>query len=563
MVLNFIKNIFLGRNENEGQLFKQNEDMGKCELNIEDDCIKLGEEKLEIDEIKRIKYKKDSEGKDALYLTTKDHKYKYVSDSAKEIYDILHPAIKPHKVLFETEKAKYFEFSKATNMFEEVEHIEFEVKICEDNLHFYMMLESETHLVHFQQIKSSTQYYMDKNNKTFVWSAFKDNSFYTFSIKFEDNLEFLQFLTTFVECTYKSVNKDGGDNKYYEKMFVYDDKEEKDGSSEENTEEDWCKFDEDEDKNDAMKKMNKNETNKHLIVDEENVFVTRGNAVGIFDTDLNFKTQIVDAFENPRKIITHNEQQNLLAQSKKDELDLLDLEKGEVIESWKIKDTNDFFNAKRNENNRTLIGIGDYNVFRIDPRTQEKVVESKEYKMKNEFSVGIATERGDVAVASAKGDLRLYNDVSKRAKSLINGFGDPIKGIDSSKDGQYILCTCKSYILLHYANENYAKALGKDKKPPKRLQLKPQHLSMINGEINFTTAKFDNKDKLIVCSTGQYLIKWKLDSVLKGDVYDYTIKTLYDSVVDENFVVNGDDIIVALPNDVKHVEAQKLRKPRD
>ena len=208
------------------------------------------------------------------------------------------------------------------------------------------------------------------------------------------------------------------------------------------------------------------------------------------------------------------------------------------------------------------MGIGDYNVFRIDPRTKEKIVESKEYKMKNEFSVGIATETGDVAVASAKGDLRLYNDVSKRAKSLINGFGDPILGIDVSKDGKHVLCTCKSYILLHYANENYAKALGKSKVAPKRLQLKPQHLSMINSEINFTTAKFDNRDSYIVCSTGQYLIKWNVESVLKGNVYDYQIKTLYDSVVDENFVVNGDDIIVALPNDVKHVEAKGLRKPR-
>jgi len=49
----------------------------------------------------------------------------------------------------------------------------------------------------------------------------------------------------------------------------------------------------------------------------------------------------------------------------------------------------------------------------------------------------------------------LYSDIGKNAKNKFPGFGDPIKNIDISKDGKWIVATCENYlILLPTFNEN-------------------------------------------------------------------------------------------------------------
>jgi len=46
-------------------------------------------------------------------------------------------------------------------------------------------------------------------------------------------------------------------------------------------------------------------------------------------------------------------------------------------------------------------------------------------------------------VGSNDGTVRLYSEVGKNAKNSFNlGFGDPIKGLDISKDRKWILATC-------------------------------------------------------------------------------------------------------------------------
>ena len=60
---------------------------------------------------------------------------------------------------------------------------------------------------------------MDQDNLTFVWSIFEHNTFKTFSMKFTNNIEFLEFVSTFVDCVYKSVNQIGNESAYYKEMF--------------------------------------------------------------------------------------------------------------------------------------------------------------------------------------------------------------------------------------------------------------------------------------------------------------------------------------------------------
>lgn len=58
-------------------------------------------------------------------------------------------------------------------------------------------------------------------------------------------------------------------------------------------------------------------------------------------------------------------------------------------------------------------------LFRIDPRVNgNKLVDSqfKQYATKNDFSAAATTESGKLAVASNKGDIRLFDSIGKNAK---------------------------------------------------------------------------------------------------------------------------------------------------
>ena len=58
-------------------------------------------------------------------------------------------------------------------------------------------------------------------------------------------------------------------------------------------------------------------------------------------------------------------------------------------------------------------------LFRIDPRVNgNKLVDSqfKQYATKNDFSAAATTESGKLAVASNKGDIRLFDAIGKNAK---------------------------------------------------------------------------------------------------------------------------------------------------
>lgn len=436
---------------------------------------------------------------------------------------------------------------------------------------YYLRVEDEDSIVHLEEITTGTQYYMDQDNNSFVWSVFSENAFHTFCAKFRDRIDFLEFLTRYVESSYKSVNSEQSQHKFFEDMVKIQETCQNPPDSpampgnQDDYQDDWTEHEEPQEKGEFSKDEHMNE---HLVVGNGQVFVARGSSLGVFGVtqdDLPFRTHIQNVLNDPHKIITHGRDQSLLVldNDQRDKLQLLDLSRGEVVEKWEIRDKmNDYFDSAKLMNDGTLVGVSDYSLFRIDPRMKDKVAERKEYKTRNEFSCGVATGSGDVAVASRKGDLRLYNRINVRAKSLLPGFGDEIVGIDTSRDGSLILCTCENYILMFKANADYSKTIGKSKSTPRRLQLKPQHLSLIKERVSFIPAKFDQDDSLIISGTGRYVVKWKVSDVVSGDVYNYSLKALYDTVVDENFIFNGADIVVALPNDVRKVSEKELRRPK-
>jgi hypothetical protein len=70
------------------------------------------------------------------------------------------------------------------------------------------------------------------------------------------------------------------------------------------------------------------------------------------------------------------------------------------------------------------------------------------YKKNPYLTCVTATGNGGVVVGSKSGELRLFNDVGKRAKTSLPGLGHTIKGIDTTEDGQWILATSSKYLLV-------------------------------------------------------------------------------------------------------------------
>lgn len=187
----------------------------------------------------------------------------------------------------------------------------------------------------------------------------------------------------------------------------------------------------------------------------------------------------------------------------------MDLETGKVVEEWKLN-PDVGINAMTPLDKlapltaeQTLLGASHNALFQIDPRLSgNKMVQSnmKQYVTKNKFSSLATTEAGHIAVASEKGDVRLFDTLGKNAKTALPALGDPIKGIDVTKDGKWVIATCKTYLLLidatiadgkYAGNSGFTRSFPADKKPkPIKLLLKPEHVSYMKGNINFSPARY-------------------------------------------------------------------------
>lgn len=222
-------------------------------------------------------------------------------------------------------------------------------------------------------------------------------------------------------------------------------------------------------------------------------------------------------------------------------------------------------------------------MFRIDPRLSDnKLVESdlKQYASKVGFSAAATTEKGYIAVASNKGEIKLYDRLGINAKTAIPAIGDEIFGMDVSADGRWVLATCKTYLLLvdneikdgrNEGKLGFEKSFAKDSKPqPRRLALKPSHVAQLQQEtkspISFTAAHFnvgaERKETSIITATGPYIIIWNLKKVLDNHKDPYVIKRYTEEVKADNFKYESDkNILVALPNEVNMVAKQSLKKP--
>ncbi|PQE24600.1 hypothetical protein CJF31_00011262 [Rutstroemia sp. NJR-2017a BVV2] len=199
---------------------------------------------------------------------------------------------------------------------------------------------------------------------------------------------------------------------------------------------------------------------------------------------------------------------------------------------------------------------------------------------KNDFSAAATTEKGYIAVASNKGDIRMFDRLGINAKTHIPALGEPIIGLDVSADGRWVLATCRTYLLLIDAlqkdgkNEGklgFEKSFGKDSKPqPRRLGLTPSHVAQFQHEtgapLSFTPARFNTGEGIsetsIISATGPFIVTWNMKKVLRGSKDPYTIKRYAEEVKADNFKYGSDkNVIVALPNEVNMVAKQSFKVP--
>ena len=206
-----------------------------------------------------------------------------------------------------------------------------------------------------------------------------------------------------------------------------------------------------------------------------------------------------------------------------------------------------------------FIGLAYNGVYLLDPRSQVPIVQEFQYQNSPAFSCISTTSSGHLALGTETGEVKLYSTIGKKAVTTFPNLGSPIKSIDTTKCGSFILATTNEYLLLlkaEYEGElAYTKPLAKKRKPAKRLTLTPEDQAKYGlGELDFTPARFnvseDSGETMIITSTGNLLIVWNFLSVKTGKLFDYFIKPLGQRIVRAEFRFNEENAIVRFSDGV-------------
>jgi len=269
----------------------------------------------------------------------------------------------------------------------------------------------------------------------------------------------------------------------------------------------------------------------------------------------------------------------LLHPTDKNKVYCMDIERGKVMEEWSTEGlhTSKILPETKDaqvQGKETFLGINNAGFFVMDSRAKEKVVRAFQYKdaKTTAFTCAATTEDGHMAVGTKLGEVRLFNQSSlakggknyieqtaPRAKTKLLGYGDPVLGIDTTRDGKFVLSTCATYLLLTpVASESSSGFQTSYKQHPYRLSLRPPDVLKVGGKVQFTPAKFNvvGSETFIVTSTANWLITWDFSELVSGEVSQsvsvpYSMTRLRDVVVADDFSSESKgDIVLSLPEDV-------------
>lgn len=449
------------------------------------------------------------------------------------------------------------------------------------------------------------------SNNSFTFNYTVSRITLSYKIEFNDFKDFTIFENCWSKCIWMALNKKDweelpkNEQKYIEDSIIADlerdldtilklDDEEEESEDEEDNEYSKSVVSSEafEDPNSGSNKSNSSKGNSSLTVAfrGNRSYVVRDDKIGVFkvddDDDLEFVSAIKNISDKNKKILDPKDPMMymedrfmVLSDSKNgDKLYKMDIERGKIVDEWEFKDKTvvQYAPTKKFDQlvaEQTLLGISDKSVFKIDPRinTKNKIVqdESKDYASKYNFSSLATTKDGYVAVGSKRGDIRLYDRLGIRAKTLIPSLGQAIKYITVSGDGRWLLATCDASLLLmdlsiksgkNAGNISFLKSTpASENNKTYILQISPEHathiLNYTKKPLCFTKAYFNTginqKEDRILTSNGPFAISWSMKKVLAGDEKPYKLDWYDSTVIENNFEYNNkQNVIVALKNDV-------------
>lgn len=172
-------------------------------------------------------------------------------------------------------------------------------------------------------------------------------------------------------------------------------------------------------------------------------FTSQSEGIGCYffneqENALQFSTKIVKEYEKPTEMRLFNGEQQILFLDSKDKrnINVFDFNKAKVVEQWSLPshvDIQSIMNKFKNSQVQaegTLLVCSQKGLFELDSRVKEKTVNSKVYTTNPKFTKLATTSDGRFLVGSEKGEVRLFDKLGKKAKTLLPGFGDKVIGAD-------------------------------------------------------------------------------------------------------------------------------------
>ncbi|OBZ70393.1 Vacuolar import and degradation protein 27 [Grifola frondosa] len=463
---------------------------------------------------------------------------------------------------------------------------------------FWLLASSEDGQLLAHKISSDMNQRWSTKMQSLTWNYVSDSGLQSsWCLRFETPQAFEDFQRIFTQSLWEGLNQYSWDKaKLEEQNYVMssnvEDVEMRDVEDEEDEEdavEDELDKSEDEEEEEEYPEeedgmptvLGKGERNSQLTVGYkgDRSYVVRGNNIGVFshtgDNQVKYYSTISKIATpkgkefNPKQVMLHDQDTKMILMNPADQNSLfsLDIERGKIVEEWKVHEDVTVDHIAPDSKfaqmtpEQTLVGASHNALFRIDPRMSGNKMVDKS---------------GKLAVASEKGDIRLFDSIGKNAKTALPPLGDPITGIDVTANGRWIVATTRTYLLLIdtlIGEGRYTGSLGFDRsfpanaKPiPRRLQLRAEHVAYMEHSVSFTPARFNmgegQEENAIVTSTGQFVVAWDFAKVKKGLLDKYEIKKYEDYVVQDNFKFGDDkEIIVALQNNVLAVNKKSLKRP--
>ena len=422
---------------------------------------------------------------------------------------------------------------------------------------YLLVLEDKECILVYTPIESKSSILIDENlfSVSFLTHVKKSYSAYCFSLTEKDKIKNIQNLVS--KCLYESTTKSEYSKlskqaqEFIDFEGIYEDEIDEEESGKKKKKFNFDQFEEMYTNQKEDKTKNKYSTDTFKL--DRALDIKDNKSPDVLNTENNklIKNQSFIPFsKNPEiqisgaKMFSGDNQILFKDGTNKDTLWQFDINKESVIQEWKCGENGaellDFTHATKLgqlDPQCDIVGINKNKIFAMDGRVnrKNKIVEDKIYGSGSSKNFSCVATPGFKALAtgSEDGNIRLYNDITKNAKTLIPCFGDPIRSLDVTKSGDYILATCDRYIMLINTrgenNENaFTFCLKRARKKPKTLKLAPVDIVKYGLQDDcYTPAKFNinknNNETIITSSLGQYIIVWNLEDVKKGIIDAYQI----------------------------------------